>query len=128
MSWATGADVAALTGTPADDEKLAQAQAQALVELHVGRTEALATAELSDRDLDWLRRGVAYQSAWIAGQPDLFTRLDVRQLAQDGMSTTFAPDGLVLAPLARQVLRRLSWMGGTRSITVEPHRPRVPVR
>jgi hypothetical protein len=118
MSWATEADVVALTGTPADAVKLAQAQAA--VELYLGRTEALGSAEMSARDLDWLRRGVAYQAAWMASQPDLFTRLEVEQLAQDGMSTVFAPDGLVLAPLARRVLLRLSWMGGTQSITVEP--------
>jgi hypothetical protein len=118
MTWASGADVTALTGVPADDVLLNQAQA--LIELVVGRTEAQATAELSARDLEWLRRGVAYQAAWVAGQPDLFTRLEVQRLAQDGMSADFLSDSLTLAPMARRVLRNLSWRGATRSTEVEP--------
>lgn len=123
MAWCTGADVVALTGTPADDEKIAMAQGH--IELAIGRTEASAADDLSARDLDWLRRAVSYQAAWLEGQADINTRLDVTQLAQDGMQATFAGDGLILAPLAKRALKRLSWRGGTRSIAVEPFNPTV---
>jgi hypothetical protein len=126
MSWATGQDVVTLTGHPADEEKLAQAQS--LIELAIGRTEDTATVEISARDLVWLKRAVAYQSTWMAGQSDLFTRLDVTQLAQDGMSATFKDGALVISPLAKTALKRLSWMGGTRSIAIEPHQPKVQLR
>jgi hypothetical protein len=127
VTWASGSDVVALTGHPADDELLAQAQS--LIELVIGRTEDTATAEITARDLDWLRRATAYQAVWMAGQPDLYTRLDVTQLAQDGMAATFRDGALVLSPLAQSALKRLSWgQGGTRSVTVEPFAPMVQTR
>lgn len=126
MPWATGADVVTLTGHPADDEKIAIAQTH--IELFVGRTEDTATAELSARDLAWLKRAVAYQAVWLAGQADINTRLDVSQLSQDGMQAAFKGDGLVLAPLARRAIRQLSWKGGTRSISAEPFCPPVAPR
>lgn len=121
MAWATGADVVTLTGHPADDEKIAIAQI--LIEMFVGRTED--TADIGADDLAWLKRAVAYQAVWLEGQPDLFTRLDVTQLSQDGMQAAFKGDGLVLAPLAKRAIRQLSWKGGTRSISVEPFQPVV---
>jgi hypothetical protein len=122
MPWATEADVVALTGTPADAVKLAQAQG--LIELAISRTEAMGTAEMTLRDLDWLKKAVAYQAAWIAGQPDLFTRLDVESLSQDGMSAKFSSTGsLVYAPLATRAMRNLSWRGSSRSVSVEPFVP-----
>lgn len=123
MPWATGADVVALTGSPANEELLAMAQAH--IELAIGRTEALSTAEMSVRDLEWLRRAVAYQAAWLVGQADINTRLDVSQLAQDGMQATFKEDSLILAPLAKLALGRLSWRGRGRSISVQPFNPTV---
>lgn len=121
MPWATTGDVNTLVGTPVADDELARAQA--LIELAIGRTEALATAELSTRDLEWLRRAVAYQAVWMKGQADLFTRLDVQSLSQDGLSATFSDGSLVYGPLTQRAIRKLSWMGGTRSISVEPFCP-----
>lgn len=126
MAWCTGADVVALTGKPADEEKIQIAQAH--IELFVGRTEALATAELSTKDLEWLRRAVAYQAVWLEGQADIDTRLNVIQMAQDGQQATLVGDALVLAPLAKMAIRKLSWMGRNRSISVEPFCPRVERR
>jgi hypothetical protein len=57
------------------------------------------------------------------GQPDLFTRMNVKQLGQDGLSATLSGDALTLAPLAHKALNRLSWMGGTKSIPLEPFQP-----
>lgn len=121
MTWASEQDTLTLTGHAVAEDELARAQAQ--VELTVGRTEVLAAGELSTYDLEWLKRAVAYQAVWSQGQPDLHTRLNVTQLAQDGMAATFNPDALVLAPLAKKAIKRLSWMGGSRSIPVEPFQP-----
>lgn len=123
MPWATGADVVALTGKPANDEKIAVAQSH--VELFIGRTEATATAELSARDLEWLKRAVAYQAVWLEGQPDIDTRLNVTQMSQDGQQATLAGDALILAPLAKLAIRKLSFMGRNRSISVEPFNPTI---
>lgn len=128
MAWATTDDVSVLTAQTVADDEVARAQSR--IELFVGRREATATGELSANDLEWLRRAVAYQAAWEKGQADLDTRVNVRQLSQEGVSTTFTPDGLVLAPLARKAIRRLSWVGGGRGTSqrAAPYKPDDPVR
>jgi hypothetical protein len=126
MSWATGADVVALTGKPADEEKIQIAQAH--IELFIGRTEALGSAEMNARDLEWLKRAVAYQATWLEGQADIDTRLNLTQMAQDGQQATFQGDALVLAPLAKLAIGKLSWMGRNRSISVEPFCPTIVAR
>lgn len=126
MSWATPADVVSLTGSPADEVLLGQAQA--LIEMKIGRTEETATAEMTPRDLEWLRRAVAYQASWMAGSPDLFQRLDVTQLTQDGMQATFRGDGQIYAPLAKKACRQLSWLGSSKSVPIEPFQPDVTFR
>lgn len=108
--WATAQDVQSLTGKVVDD--LVVLQAQAVIELTSGgRVASLDSTLLSTRNLDWLRRAVSYQAAWMVDQPDLFTRMDVSTMSQDGASATIRRDGLVLAPLARHCLKRLSWRG-----------------
>jgi hypothetical protein len=125
VSWATEADVLSLTGTAVAEDELTRAQAQ--IEMAVGRTDVLATAEMNARDLEWLRRAVAYQAAWASNQPDLYTRTEVTSLAQDGISVQFQNGALALAPLARRAIRRLSWVG-QHSTEVEPFNPTVAVR
>jgi hypothetical protein len=126
MAWATEDDVVALTGQAVTTDELAMAQA--LIEGAIGRTEAMATAEMVASDLEWLRRATSYQAVWMAGQPDLFTRMNVKQLSQDGLSATMNEDALLLAPLAKRELKRLSWRRGTRSLDVEPFCPTKRLR
>lgn len=101
--WATVGDVQVLTGASVTDAELLRAQA--LVELAVGRTAAQSspTARLAGK----LRQAVAYQAAWMKGQPDVFTRLDMTKVAQDGANVDLAADALILAPLAKRALGSL---------------------
>lgn len=113
-TWATAVDVKALTGKVVSDALIDQATA--IVETLGGaRLAKLDPSIASERDFDWLRRAVCYQAAWMEAQPDFFERADVSSLNQDGVGASFRPDGLVLAPLARRCLKRLSWRG-TRTI------------
>ncbi|WP_018502990.1 hypothetical protein [Parafrankia discariae] len=124
MSWATTADVAALTGVTVTDALLAQAQG--VIDIHAGRTWADDLTRVGDRDRSWLALAVAYQAAWMAAQIDLFSRTEVTAVNQDGMQ--YSPgheDAMVLAPLARRSLRRLSWRR-SRSVRVRPRRPTEP--
>lgn len=114
-SWASPADVEEITGIVPTDAVLAQAQT--LIELRVGRTAAV-TSSLRTSAVRWLRLAVAYQAAWMSGQPDLFTRTEVKRISQDGATVEFTPDGQTLAPLARRALKRLGWKG-TRSVSVD---------
>lgn len=110
MTWCTAQDVQTLTGKTVQDSDVDQATA--VVELLGGALVAsAATSILSTRNLEWLRRAVAYQAAFMVEYPDYFTRMDVSMFTQDSTSATIKSDGLVLAPLARRCLKRLSWRG-----------------
>lgn len=79
------------------------------------------------RDLYWLRQAVAFQAAWLADTPDYLERNDVESASQDGQSVTLKQDALVLAPLARRAIKKLSWRG-SRSIRPVPVDERGRIR
>jgi hypothetical protein len=109
-TWATTQDVLDLTGVTVTDAQVAMATA--VIEMDGGaRLAKLDDKYVSDRNFDWLRRAVAYQAAWMVAHPDYFTRMDLVSLAQDGPSAVFRRDSMVLAPLAKRCLGRLSWRG-----------------
>lgn len=107
--WATLADVLSLTGVDAEPDTLTQAEG--VVELFAGISPD-NTTELSGGNARMLRAAVAYQTAWMESQVDVTSRTDVASLDQDGVRVTPAhADALVLAPLAKRALDRLSWRG-----------------
>jgi hypothetical protein len=119
MAWATITDVDDLTGATVTAEEIAIAQA--IIEIHVARTEDVPADMMSARDLRWLTRAVAYQTVWVKANPDLFTRIDHVTILQDGVEVRdLPPDALTLAPLAKKAIRRLSWMK-SRSIHTPSH-------
>jgi hypothetical protein len=120
--WATTADVLAITGTATTDANLALAQA--IVEDHVNRTPE-AVGAMRTRDLNNLRKAVAWQAIWLAGQPGLLQRVGTTGISQDGLNVTYSSRAdLLLAPLAQRALKNLSWMG-SRSIQIR-HRAPLP--
>ena len=125
------------TGKTVTDTQVAQASAA--LELHIGRTyyETVSNPDggslkVGRRDREWLRRACAYQAAWMLAQPDMYQRLDMDALASTGRPITLKDRALVLAPLARRALQRVSWL---RSRSLQgPHpvhgrdRPGLPER
>ena len=110
MTWATINDVRVIAGVTVTDEQ--RAIATGIVETLVGVFVGVARPDITDRDLEWLKRAVAYQAAWMVNHPDLFDREDVTSASQDGESVAFRNvDAHILAPLARKAIRRLSWRG-----------------
>lgn len=118
--WASVADVKAVTGLDVSEEVLARAQFQ--VEILVGVLAAQSymagTSHTEDQkvaisygDTQWLKRGVAYQAAWLSAQPDVYQRNNVTSIGQDGVSVQYADQGLILGPLAKKALNRVSWLG-----------------
>lgn len=106
-AWADVADVLQFTGETVTEEDLLRAQDT--IELFAGVTIE-ATDNISDRNLRHLNRAVAYQAAWAAPRPDLYTQTDVESFSQDGASHTPASvNANLLAPFARRFLRRLTW-------------------
>ncbi len=106
-AWATPQQVIDATGVTVTDAQLAQAQAA--VEVFSNRIYPDGE-RMRTRDLYWLGQAVAYQAAWLVGQFGLETRLDATQIQQDQVSSTLTGDGLVLAPMAKRALNRVSWM------------------
>lgn len=108
--WSTTAQVLTLTGLTVTDPQLTMAEGD--ISLSAGRDPATTPVDaLTTRDRYWLGLAVAYQAAWLAAQPDAFTRSAVTSYSDNGQAITFAPSGQDLAPRARRALKRVSWKG-----------------
>jgi hypothetical protein len=107
-TWATVDDVISLTGADVSSTQLARANAA--IELHTGRLYTDAATRTGTRDLEWMRRACAYQAAWMLSQPDMFARLDLSAVTQEGRAVGLKEHALVLAPLAKRALARVSWL------------------
>lgn len=109
-SWATITDVKNATGVDVDTVVLTVAKTS--IEGVTGLIEEVERTDLTDRDRYWLKLAVCFQTAWIAAQPDYLERNDIMSANQDGQSATGANrDWLLLSPIARRYLKRLSWRG-----------------
>lgn len=107
-TWATTVDVLSLTGATVTDTELTQANG--VLELHVGRLYVDAITRTGSRDAEWLRRACAYQAAWMLAQPDMYQRLDITSTGNGTGSVALTDHALVLAPLAKRALVRVSWL------------------
>jgi hypothetical protein len=121
---ATPEDVANLTGAVVTEPQLIQAQG--LVEVSCGRPwETWANASTIDRRK--LKLAVVYQSAWMLAHPEAFTSLDATSFSQLDQSVTVRDsDSLTLSPLAKKLLRRLSWRRSVRTIPLTTSFQRTP--
>lgn len=117
-TWSTPAEASSITG-----QTLTQAQldiAYHVVELYAGAIVD-SRANLSNRDLRLLKKGEAYQAAWMAGQIGLMDRSDADLVSQDGLQYSKGdPDMHILGPLAKKALMKLSW---ARTRTWDPLTP-----
>ncbi len=114
--WATRNDVLDITGELVSLGQLRQAQA--VIELHVGRSAA-ADEAAGARDLYWLKQAVCWQAAWQKDQPGYTQRHQVARVQQDGTGYDYDTSvAVVLAPLAIRAIRNLSWIGGNRVLSL----------
>lgn len=107
-AWATIADVSSVTGATVSQSQLDQANA--VIELHAGKIYTLASANTGTRDTEWMRRACCYQAAWMLAQPDMFQRIDMSQMTQESRAVGLKDHALVMAPLAKRALARVSWL------------------
>lgn len=123
MTWATIEDVSNVTGKTVTEQT--RTLAVSAIELNTGLIEAVSRPDMNRSDAYWLRQAVVFQAAWLLAQPDYLERSAVSSVSQDGQSASAGnPDWLVLAPLTRKALRRLSWRG-IRSVQTSQAAPRV---
>lgn len=109
MPWATTSDVLTYTGLNVTAAQVDQAQA--VIEVFADTTtDASDAGNISPKNLRLLKQAVAYQTAWITQHPDAFTNVDLANFNQDQVSGTLAhANALILAPLAKRCVDRLSW-------------------
>lgn len=123
-NWAETADVASLTGATVTDADIAKAQGIITLFVEVTPDSAFdsdgdSTGMISPKNLRLLKMATAYQTAWMAEHPDVFTSIDASSYSEDGLSITQSNSSAhVLAPLARRAIYRLTWMRPNRSIRV----------
>lgn len=108
MAWATIEQVAAITGRTVEQASIDIAVGICGLKVGLFQDEVPNVAGRNGRAL---RAMVAYEAIFVEENPDLFERLDVSSTSQDGQSANFKADALVLAPLAKLAMRRLSWKG-----------------
>lgn len=107
MTWASAADVLAITGASATAPEVAAGNA--VITIYANRTPD-ASAGMSGRDLSWLRQAASWQTVWQRDQPGFNARSVVSGYSQDGLSVQHRADWNVsLAPLAARSLKNLSW-------------------
>jgi hypothetical protein len=107
MSWATAANVLALTGKTVTDQTVAEASV--VIDIYANRTEE-ASGGMSNRDLGWLQRATAFQAAWMPSQPGFHQRNQYTEITQDGMQIVHGAEWEInLAPMAARALKNLSW-------------------
>jgi len=108
-AWATTDDVATITGKTVTAEELAAANS--VLELVVGRIYTEWHERIGPRDTEYMRRAVAAQAVWQRGQPDFWERMDVKSIGDTGQggSINLRDTALILAPLARIAIHKLTW-------------------
>lgn len=89
-------------------------QGQQVLNMFSNYTPESSGFNMQPQDLRWLRYGLAYQSYWMLGQPGLLQRVAIKQLSQDGLSSTLDDSqgtlrAMMLSPLAQRCLKQLSW-------------------
>lgn len=115
-TWCTTADV--LTYAKATVDAATVLQAGADIDVACSRPYAVfvtglpagCVCQISAMDLYWLKLACAYQAAWIATQPDLYSRSDVVAVGRGKANVLFTPTAMTLAPKARVTLDRVSWL------------------
>lgn len=106
-AWATASDVVEITQVEVDDPTIMAAQNIVESVCHRRYKQVL----MRKSDLEWLRKAVSYQAAWMSFQPDLFFRSGTSNTAGDGQSQTLNTKAdTYLAPLAGRAIKNLTWM------------------
>lgn len=123
--WATLIEAQGIT----HDDTLAQEDVDFAEETIILYSERTTEDRIKTRDLYWLKRAVAWQSAWQVNQPGYRERSNAKQVTQDGTRVIYAdpedavnPAIYMLGPNALRALKNCSWLK-TRSTRWRPARP-----
>lgn len=117
LTWATAAEVSAITGKTVSAENVALASS--IISTFSGADVEAPAESITAVDRRHLKRATAWQAAWLASKPGLITeRESAESITSDTQAITRGSrDDALLAPLAQRELKSLSWVG-TRSVIV----------
>jgi hypothetical protein len=121
-TWATSAQVQQYTGVQVTDDLVSAAGY--VIDLFSGRPYSFEWTEPSTGELftyNWWQNvgaadmyymglAVAYQTVWMSQQPDLMTRLDLKEVPTTREPLKVEANALSLGPLAKKALSRVSWL------------------
>ena len=116
-TWATVQDVLDITGLEVQNQQVMMAGF--VVDMFTGRPYSFVGPDQAeynwyentgDIDAYYLKLAVAFQCAWMMMQPDLMTRMNLANLPAKGRPLTLNADGMILGPLAKKALGRVSWL------------------
>jgi hypothetical protein len=107
MTWATTTDVSDVTGVTVTASALTYAESDICV---FANRSPDASANMSVRDLYWMKMATCYQAAWRDSQVKVEGRQGLRSMSQSGQSVDYQAEWQVtLGPMAARSLRNLSW-------------------
>jgi hypothetical protein len=116
-TWATVQDVLNITGQQVNDQQVVAAGF--IIDMFTGRPYSFTGPDgqsynwyenTGDVDAYFLKLAVCFQTIWMTMQPDYMVRLDLANLPAKGRPLTLNPEGLIVGPLAKKALRRVSWL------------------
>jgi hypothetical protein len=127
-TWATSADVQDITGVSVTDQQVTIAGF--IIDNYTGRPYAFEWTDSSGMlhtyawhqkvgaaDSYWLKLAVSYETVWLQAQPDAMTRMNMESVPTTRESIKLNEHGMVLGPIAKKALGRVSWLR-TRSLHV----------
>jgi len=107
--FATTTQVFNLTAINVNESLISRAQS--IIEVYIGRLEASVT---NTTDLEYLRRAVSYQAAYMLNNEDIvFEQIAASTISQNDSVVTFKPgdqNAPWIAPLAIMACKRLSFL------------------
>lgn len=112
-TWATVADATELTGVVPSAANLALAQVQ--IENEIRRVYRVTDADRPE--YRWLRIAVAFQAAYVAENPTLFSQAEIVSTGQDGWTITYR-DGAPPRRYAPEALAALECLPGSSNVTI----------
>jgi hypothetical protein len=120
-TWATAADVQDVTGMSVSEQQVTIAGF--IIDNYTGRPYSFTWTDDQNQlqtfewwknvggvDRYYLKLAVSYQTVWMLNQPDIMARMDVRSIPTTRESLQVAENAMVLGPITKKALGRVSWL------------------
>jgi|SRR5215831_6720628 len=120
-TWAQSSDVQTITGVEATDQQVTIAGF--IIDNYTGRPYSMSWVNQAGETIQYnwwqkigavdsyyLKLAVCYQTVWMMSQPDVMQRMEVHEIPTTRESLRVAENALVIGPIAKKALSRVSWL------------------